>query len=500
MAISSEELNQLSGDKSYAVYLQKARNRFEKGEAATAAEVRKVYRQAAALVRQDIKKVASGTLRQAHLEALAKNLDDRARGLNKNILAAAHKGIWLSVETGAEGAAKISEQLLQNTFDTADVRRLFAGINERATLVLLARTGKDGLKLSDRVWRTSEKWRNAARRVVEDGVARGLNARKLAKEVERYLQPGVWTALKAETRRRLGVAKDVSYEGMRLARTEMNNAFHEGSILANRATPSYEGIYWRLSGSHPLPDVCDDYASHGGNGFWPKREEPVRPHPQCFCVTFPAHQPPEIFADRLKSWIKDPGSDTKLETWYNDIARQVLKRPVPASLVAPVIQETVLSKVLKEKEAEIVGLDYERAYVFSKEGNILLRKNGERSSVKFLPDELTLFKNAVFTHNHPRGNSFSIEDILLSIEYDIVEVRAASQKHIHSMLRPKSGWPEANILFDEYNKANRNVREEFLRKIDLKQMTADEASREHFHQVWLRVAKTLKLNYKRELR
>ncbi len=322
-----EDLSRFSGSSDYANYLFRARARFEKGEVTTMTELRNVYRRAAMAAREDIEKVTMVELRRAHLEVLARNLDDRARGLNNDVLAVAHKGIWLSTETGAEGAAKISEQLLKDVFDVADVRRLFAGVNERATLALLARTGKDGLKLSDRIWRTSEKWRNATRRVVEDGVARGMDSRKLAKEVEKYLQPGVWTAMKAETRRRLGVAKDVSYEGMRLARTEMNNAFHEGMIASNQATPSYEGIYWKLSGSHSLPDVCNDYASHNGNGFWPKGEEPARPHPQCFCITFPAHQAPEQFAERLKNWIEDPGSDSELEMWYNETARQFLKRP-----------------------------------------------------------------------------------------------------------------------------------------------------------------------------
>jgi hypothetical protein len=500
MAIRWEDL---PGDRSYAAYLQKARARFEKGEAATVAELRKVYRRAAIAIRKDIEKATPGTLRRAHMEALAKNLDARARELNKDILAAAHKGIWLSTETGTEGAAKISEQLLKDAFDAADVRRLFAGINERAALAVLSRTGKDGLKLSDRIWRTSEKWRNAARRVVEDGVARGLSARKLAKEVEKYLQPGVWTALKAETRRRLGVSKDVSMEGMRLAVTEMQNAFHEGTIMANRAAPSYQGVYWRLSASHPIPDVCDDYASHGGSGYWPAGQEPSKPHPWCRCFLVPAHEPPEQFAERLKNWIKNPAIDTKLEMWYNTTVKQYLKRPSLISPVVPAVRETVLFKAVKEKEAEIAGLDYERAYVFDNQGNVILNKKGTRDRVEFLPSEIDLIKDKdfVFTHNHPLvGGSFSLDDIQFAAAYNFAEARAVGAEYAHSMKRAKQGWPEVDTLVNEYNNAEKTVRSEFWHKITLGQMTRDEANKEHHHQVWLRVAAKLNLSYRREKR
>ena len=280
-ALRKQDLNKLSGSPTYADYILAARLRFEDGQAATVAELRQVYRRAAAAIRKDIEAVTPGTLRAAHLAALAKNLETRAKELNTRVLGLARQGIYVSAAAGTSAAEGIAEDLLAEAFDKPDVKRLFAGINERATLALLSRTGKDGLKLSDRVWRVSERYRNAAKRVIEDGVARGLDARKLGREVEKYLEPRVWTAQKLDTRRRLGVPKDVSYEGMRLARTEMNNAFHEGAIAANKATPSYLGIYWRLSNAHVLDDVCNDYAAHNGKGFWPKGQEPARPHPQC---------------------------------------------------------------------------------------------------------------------------------------------------------------------------------------------------------------------------
>lgn len=203
--------------------------------------------------------------------------------MSNQSLQAIQKGIWVSSSAGVSGPAGVAGRMMEDFFPPHELKTLFAGINERAVMAMLARTRADGLMISDRIWKAAETWRNSSTRLVEDAIARGLDSRKLARELYRYLKPDVWTAHKMETRKRLGVPKNVSYEAMRLARTEINNAFHEGMIAANHGVPGYIGISWLLSDSHPATDVCDDMASnmfHGEPGFYPRGEEPTRPHPQ----------------------------------------------------------------------------------------------------------------------------------------------------------------------------------------------------------------------------
>lgn len=316
----------LSGDQSYADYLLDARNRFLEHNAATVKQIRDIYTRAANDIARDIRDVTPGTLRYNHLSSMQKILEDRAKTINEKTLDAIYDGIKLSVKDGTEGAQRITQDLLK--YDKAGVQWMFADINERAVLAITSRTGKDGLKLSDRVWRIGENVRKNMATVVEDAVARGLDSRTLAKRVQQYMQPGKWTAMKRETRRMLGVSSDVSYEAMRLARTEMSNAYHEGTILANQSAPSYLGIIWMLSGRHPLPDVCNDYASHNGDGFWPAGSEPTLPHPQCLCIALPRHEKPSEFAERLRSWARNPNSDMKLEKWYNEVGSKYITRPI----------------------------------------------------------------------------------------------------------------------------------------------------------------------------
>jgi len=311
----------------YGEYLYRARERFARGEAATVRQVKALYRRVAAQIRSEVEALTPGTLRRSHLTALAGTLEKTAKELNQGMLDAVTKGVRLSVDEAVSGSEEVTQKLLAGTFDTLEIKWMFADINQRAVLSLLSRTRHDGLVLSDRVWRISQNARKSIQRIIEDGVTRGLDSRKMARQLQQYLQPDKWTAFKDETRRRLGVPKDVSMEAMRLAVTEMNNAFHEGTINSYRAIPSARGIYWRLSKSHPLPDVCDDYASHNGNGFWPKGEEPAKPHPWCKCIAVPAMEDPEEFTGRLRAWMQNPASQPDIEMWYNDSARRFLRRP-----------------------------------------------------------------------------------------------------------------------------------------------------------------------------
>lgn len=313
-------------NKEFAEYMKQARKRLDEGEIATAGEIKKIYRRVAKQIADEISKTTPGTLRYSHLEQMHKILNEAARQINDDLLRAINKGIYIAVKASTDAAQQTFIGLTKGVWNEPEVKWMFATINERAVMALLARTGPDGLKLSDRVWRTSQRARNALKVIVEDGVTRGLDARKMARQVQKYLQPGVWTALKEETRRRLGVPKDVSMEAMRLAVTEMHHAFHEGTRMAWNSVPGVQGYYWRLSNWHPITDICDDYASYNGDGFWPKELVPMKPHPWCRCYLVPAVEEASRFVERLKEWVYSPELQPDIEEWYNDV-KEFISRP-----------------------------------------------------------------------------------------------------------------------------------------------------------------------------
>lgn len=88
---------------------------------------------------------------------------------------------------------------------------------------------------------------------------------------------------------------------MRLSRTEINNAFHEQQKRAGDK-PWVEGVKWNLSGSHPRPDTCNDYANQSnglGRGVFKTGDVPDKPHPQCLCYLTYETLSPEAFLDAL---------------------------------------------------------------------------------------------------------------------------------------------------------------------------------------------------------
>jgi hypothetical protein len=202
------------------------------------------------------------------------------------------------------------------------------------SLLMTARSGVDSFisreeslrALSTRVYRNAALHSGVIDREIAKGLLRGLSADEMAAIIRNYIRPGV--------------PGGSSYAAMRLARTEINNAFHQTTIRYTREMPWVEGYRWNLSGSHPRTDICNSYAqdSHGagGRGFYDKRNVPSKPHPQCLCYITPETMDNKDFYKRLRSGAFDPyinqitrqgtfETDTYTSTRFSSIADSAVK-------------------------------------------------------------------------------------------------------------------------------------------------------------------------------
>lgn len=323
-------------------YLREARRRFNAGRGASVAEIRAVYKRAAEQVARDILRMLpqipgpeGAGLSARQLGPIMEALDRARASLNQQVLNATYNGIGLSVAAPISAAERVAIGMLGPVFMAGGIRAVYHSINTRAVLALTTRTRFDGLRLSDRVWREGSRWQSGVTRALETAVARGQAARSVALEVQTLLKPGPVQPNSLEVRRRLGIGKSVDWRAMRLARTEMGIAYKEASVLGNQGAPSYLGSKWELSASHAFQDICDELASGGpnGGGIYPAGDEPMQPHPHCFCVLSPIHEDPDKFADRLSDWLDDPSADPGLEDWYQNVASPIFSaRP---SVVRP---------------------------------------------------------------------------------------------------------------------------------------------------------------------
>lgn len=192
-------------------------------------------------------------------------------------------------------AIKDSLEAAEDAVETLE-RVAYAGLSERAAETLvrsLRAAGLSGLKsdaarrvrtLSRRVYHQRALDDGRVEQIIRQGLIAGLSAKELAADVYKFVSP---TAPGGS-----------SYAAMRLARTEINNAFHERQILgANR--PGVSAVKWNLSGSHKVPDLCNVYAAHGGDGEWAVGEIPEKPHPNCFCFLTYVMMSPGAFKKAL---------------------------------------------------------------------------------------------------------------------------------------------------------------------------------------------------------
>ncbi len=152
------------------------------------------------------------------------------------------------------------------------MQKSFRSPNLGALNAFLDRTEK-GINLSDRVWNFTDGVKDTMEGLISKGVLEGKSAITLSKELKQYING---KPIRYEGT--LIPGKNLNYQAIRLAATEMNMAFRTSDYLQNSRLPFVTGVTVHLSGAHPEPDICDELA-----GEYPKGFEFVGWHPSCIC-------------------------------------------------------------------------------------------------------------------------------------------------------------------------------------------------------------------------
>lgn len=164
----------------------------------------------------------------------------------------------------------LSEQRrAEDVLNAAYRRRVLAAYDRAHTFV-----DPNGYVLSDRIWRGGVATRARIDAMLAEGIRNGTGSLDLSNLLERFLLP-----TRAALRTRKPYGRDASFDGMRLARTEITAAFGRTTVLSAQLNPFVTQVIWRLSASHPRIDICDALASQGP--YDPDRVPPYPPHPQC---------------------------------------------------------------------------------------------------------------------------------------------------------------------------------------------------------------------------
>ena len=303
----------------YERYALRSRKRLLTALRKSDRQVAKIYNDAILRILREFRQGEQST--KALLVAINEDFD--AQYLFKDLVAELEDAVKAGAAAGITFSQDVTTDILGRVGMAAEPSiRAFEFCRQRAVAAAYARTYKDGLHLSDRIWKTAESSRDAMRAIVTAGI--GEDAVKVARALETYVKQGaaVTAAHFPGMMKRMGsrVPENIDYNALRLARTELTAAYGEATIGAAKASPAIKKVRWVLSNTHPRTDICDAYASGGdGHGVYDAKDCPLSPaHPNCLCTIQPAPEDPVKFAQRLKKWMADPSSQPDIEKWYGE--------------------------------------------------------------------------------------------------------------------------------------------------------------------------------------
>lgn len=121
--------------------------------------------------------------------------------------------------------------------------------------------------------------------------------------------------------------RGISYNALRLARTELQFANHAISTEIARHAPWITGRKVRLSPGHPRVDICDSYAA---GGPYEKDLEILPLHPNCMCYYEDVLMPADEFTRNVRGWLD--GQNNFLDDYQSWLGVQPVTEPLTAEL------------------------------------------------------------------------------------------------------------------------------------------------------------------------
>lgn len=248
----------------------------------------------------------------------------------------------------------------EHSIDDNHFAKLFLR-NKEAMDAFFARTTKDGLNLSQKVWKYTGMYKEELEKTLDLAIGEGTPANRLATKIKGYLNdPDRWyrrfrvkigedeegnPIYGRKWKRRVWDAESESYKwvddnpkkyhpgrgvyrssyrnAQRLARSETNIAYRTADYERWQELDFVVGIEIKLSNNHPEPDICDDL-----KGIYPKTFKWTGWHPNCRCYCVPVLAPKDTVDDMLDKILdgEDPGSvetkqeeiPDKFEKWVKD--------------------------------------------------------------------------------------------------------------------------------------------------------------------------------------
>jgi hypothetical protein len=207
----------------------------------------------------------------------------------------------------------------------------------------------DSLNLSQRIWRIDRDARDGITNVLLNGISTGDSAWNIAQQLEQYLGANQecprWTSTRLYGRTKTQIAqgdttglvsspcdgRGVSYNALRLARTEIQKAHALATDRILLSQPWVEKEQIHLSAAHPETDICDDtvQGGHDGKGIYAVGDIELPLHPNCLCYKTAVLMEEKEFTSQLRGWMQGTQQWSAMDNYADLIGGDVQKSILP---------------------------------------------------------------------------------------------------------------------------------------------------------------------------
>jgi len=152
----------------------------------------------------------------------------------------------------------------------------------------------------------------------------------------------------------------------------------------------------------------------------------------------------------------------------------------------PVDYSVIRENNIRQYEQTIRNQNYESAGLYDNKGNLIFKKDGGKSQVKFEWYETHQMKGNILTHNHPTDSSFSKADIQVLTGSGLSEIRAVTKTRTFVMKSNKhfTDKKEFSTLKRDINKVEKKVMLDLSRKYRKGDITMDEYKSMGWDETW----------------
>jgi hypothetical protein len=211
----------------------------------------------------------------------------------------------------------------------------------------------DSLNLSQRIWRIDRETRDGITSILLNGISSSDSAWNVALQLEQYLGANAdcprWTSTRLYGKTKSQIAagdvggllsgkecdgRGVSYNALRLARTEIQKAHALATDKMLMSQPWVQKEQVRLSAAHPEHDICDDTVQGGedGNGIYAVGTIELPLHPNCLCYKTAVLMGEREFTSKLRGWLDGTQEWSAMDEYADlvggDVNKSILKDAV----------------------------------------------------------------------------------------------------------------------------------------------------------------------------